>query len=632
MSPSGRYISAVQGNADKSVLFIVDMQSGDVEPRTFDMGDMYLNWVEWATDDRLILSVTGYINYRTGKQMSRADLEELERYEWPAPYTRIISMDRDGSTPATMFQDDGYLAKNYRLGEVVSFLPDQPDHILMAAPRLRDLDLFKVNIQDGSFQRIAEGTKKTFRWYVDRDGEPAFRYDSNNRATRMTIYAREDRQNGKIKWRKIKTIRMSREGRADADPSFHPLFAGPTATTFYVRARPEGEDKAGIYLYDFEQDAYVDTVHVNPEFDMLGAIFNRDTGALQAVTHDEDQFVIAFEDPETQAQMEDLTAYFDDKLTVFPIRSNADGTRWLIETTGPTDAGSYYYYDSAETRIQLFGNRRVNLATKTLADTDVVRFVARDGLALMGYLTRPVSAAPGDRPPLIVLPHGGPEVRDRYGYDPMVQILAARGYQVFQPNFRGSDGFGRAFAALGHRQWGKDMQTDIEDGFAHLVETGLADAQRACILGGSYGGYAALAAATLTPDLYQCVIAIAAPSDLLAQLRYEREEEGSSSVIYKYWVQQIGDPGKDRSAIREVSPAKRADQVTQPILLIHGKHDQVVPFEQMEFMAKALNRADKPFAQIVLEDSMHSFRTEEDKRKEYAAILDFLAAHLPVDG
>jgi dipeptidyl aminopeptidase/acylaminoacyl peptidase len=229
-----------------------------------------------------------------------------------------------------------------------------------------------------------------------------------------------------------------------------------------------------------------------------------------------------------------------------------------------------------------------------------------------------------------MIPHGGPEVRDILTFNYDVQVLVAHGYQVFQPNFRGSSGYGMTFANLGRREWGGAMQDDLDDGLDHLVAEGLVDPGRACIVGTSYGGYAALAAATMTPELYQCVVAIAAPSDLFAMLKWERKEEGHDSESYQYWVNHIGDPRKDKAALQAVSPAKLADRVLAPILLIHGTDDGVVPIKQSEIMVKALSKAGKAYQFVELEGSAHSRRSDEDQRLEYETILAFLGTHLPV--
>ena len=176
-----------------------------------------------------------------------------------------------------------------------------------------------------------------------------------------------------------------------------------------------------------------------------------------------------------------------------------------------------------------------------------------------------------------------------------------------------------------------DMQTDVEDGFDHLVAEGLAEADRACIFGYSYGGYAAMAAATLTPEKYQCVIAAAGVSDLLAFLRRERREEGSNSEAYQYWVAHIGHPGRDKETIKAVSPVEHAGNLLRPLLILHGKDDGVVDYEQAERMDKALRKAGKFFRLVTLENSSHSYMPEEDELTYYTEILAFLETHLPVN-
>jgi dipeptidyl aminopeptidase/acylaminoacyl peptidase len=209
--------------------------------------------------------------------------------------------------------------------------------------------------------------------------------------------------------------------------------------------------------------------------------------------------------------------------------------------------------------------------------------------------------------------------------------LASLGYQVFEPNFRGSSGFGKAFADKGRRQWGKVMQTDIDDAHDHLIAAGLVREGQACIMGYSYGGYAALAAATLTPDRYACVIAGAAPTDLLKMLSWDRKEEGHDSEAYLYWVEHIGHPSTDKDELESLSPANLAARVTRPILLVHGEDDSIVPIEQSEFMEKALRKAGKGYEFVRLPDSAHSYRSDADERTEYEAIRRFLTTHLPPD-
>ena len=228
------------------------------------------------------------------------------------------------------------------------------------------------------------------------------------------------------------------------------------------------------------------------------------------------------------------------------------------------------------------------------------------------------------------MPHGGPEARDSYGYDFFVQFLAWRGYAVFQPNFRGSEGSGRTFANAGRRQWGRRMQDDVTDGVMRLIESGTADRNRMCIVGASYGGYAALAGATLTPDLYKCAVSIAGVTDLLDLLAAERRNAGRGSTRYSYSMALIGDPERDRDELIAVSPARQASRVNIPILLIHGSEDSIVPFEQSETMRDALQEAGKQVELIRLEDEGHAWSnwSRENRQRLLEETDRFLARHL----
>ncbi|MEL8056326.1 MAG: prolyl oligopeptidase family serine peptidase [Pseudomonadota bacterium] len=631
LSPNGKYVSGVRVLEDRAHLIVTPLGESTEKPRLIPIDDTHLNWVEWASDDRLLLSITIWVDYRNGKRLTFDDFDDLSRRTLPVPVTRVMAMDRDGTNPVFMFEDDKKMNRNFYLGGVVSFLPDQPNHILMAARKLGDLDLFKVNIVTGETERIAVGTERTYSWYVDRNGEPAFRFNVNSRGTVVIIYAREDRENGKIKWRKTKTIRLKDTEQDKSATEFQPLYPGPDATTYYVAARPEGEDRTGIYLYDFEKDEYVETIEKHDRVDVQNGIWNRSTRELQGVTYYDDRFTIKMFNPTIQAHLDGLDQFFERKLNLVPMGSSQDGKTWLLYVDGPSDAGTYYTYNTDEAFVEPMGVQKIDLIGKALGETEIIQYTARDGLPLSGYLTRSQLWKDGDPlPPLIMMPHGGPELRDIITFDQTLQVLVAHGYQVFQPNFRGSSGFGRAFADKGRRQWGKAMQTDIEDGLAYLEAEGFVDPDNTCIMGGSYGGYAALVAATLTPDLYECVIASSGPSDLLNFLKTERKEEGRKSEAYKYWVDHIGDPRKDKEALTAVSPINFAGQVVRPIMLIHPRGDAIVSYDETERMAKALDDAGVAYTLLTLEDSSHTWRSDEDERTEFEAVLAFLDEHLPV--
>jgi dipeptidyl aminopeptidase/acylaminoacyl peptidase len=225
-----------------------------------------------------------------------------------------------------------------------------------------------------------------------------------------------------------------------------------------------------------------------------------------------------------------------------------------------------------------------------------------------------------------VLPHGGPESRDRFGFDPIVAFLAAQGYVVVQPNFRGSDGFGEAFADAGRGQWGKRMQDDVTDVVKYMVDAGKADPERICIVGASYGGYAALAGATLTPELYRCAVSISGVGDLNDLLRVEKSDNGSNSNAYHYWRESVGDPDKNRDALAAASPRKQAAKVTAPILLIHGDRDETVSISQSLAMRDALKAAGKSVKLVRFPDADHYWANWE--RADRLAMFQEVGAFL----
>jgi dipeptidyl aminopeptidase/acylaminoacyl peptidase len=216
--------------------------------------------------------------------------------------------------------------------------------------------------------------------------------------------------------------------------------------------------------------------------------------------------------------------------------------------------------------------------------------------------------------PTIVVPHGGPEGRDVWGFDPFAMTFASQGYAVFQPNFRGGGGFGRAFVVAGPGQWGGRMQADVADAARHLIQAGITDPNRICINGWSYGGYVAFTASFMNADIFKCSVAGAGVSDLRAMLRWVRSGDrgdvqdggggaGARSTSYQYWTDAMGSRGD--ADIDAVSAAQNAERVGMPLLMIHGDEDITVPIEQSELMQRAMERAGKPTRLITLHDIDH---------------------------
>lgn len=300
----------------------------------------------------------------------------------------------------------------------------------------------------------------------------------------------------------------------------------------------------------------------------------------------------------------------------------------VIWSGGAGNPGAYYYFRPDKRRMELIAHVNEELAPSDLAIKKYVSYVARDGLEIPAYLTLPRGREERNLP-LIIFPHGGPfDVRDSSEYDPVSQLLANRGYVVLQPNFRGSGGYGKAFYEKGEGQWGRGMQDDLDDGMDWLVKQGIVDPKRVCIVGGSYGGYAALWGATRNPDRYRCAASWAGVSDLGRQLKFQLNF-GISQRYRKDWRQAV--LGQDKFDSKSVSPLHTIHQLKVPVLVAHGKVDQTVPLYQSQLYAEALTKSGKQHEYVMIPDEGHNFSTSVNFVTWLSRLDAFLAKHNPPD-
>jgi dipeptidyl aminopeptidase/acylaminoacyl peptidase len=303
-----------------------------------------------------------------------------------------------------------------------------------------------------------------------------------------------------------------------------------------------------------------------------------------------------------------------------------DRQRIIAYVYGPENPPIYYLVDFAAHRADIVGEEYPALADAALGTVSNITYAARDGTQIPAYLTLPPGAKGAQHLPLVVLPHGGPESRDWPHFDWWSQYLATRGYAVLQPQFRGSTGFGDAFRLAGRHQWGGLMQDDVTDGVRDLIARGIADPQRVCIVGASYGGYAALAGAAFTPDLYACAVSVNGVSNLSEMLGWESDKHGKDSDTMAYWTESIGT--KLDAAVVAKSPVKSVAQVKAPILLIYSADDTVVPPSQSREMAQALKERGAPHTLVQLDGDDHWLSRSDTRIQMLGKLEDFLGGSL----
>jgi dipeptidyl aminopeptidase/acylaminoacyl peptidase len=618
ISPNGRYIAAIHREAEGDVIVVIDLQTHHISQFNRARADqlMELNFVQFKSDDRIVFGFSQKLHVVPGRGLVNRTHIADDAFTW---VSRVYSSNIDGTDLKALYDpsaDQGF--PRWLSGDVVSLLLSDPDHILLIAPAYNSAELWRVNVRTGEHTVVERGTSTTFNWIVDNQGTPVLRVDS---VASGRGYAWSRRGPGQSSW--VEIVRFIGADGANTAPVFRGLGPALQPGQVFVLSRREGDDTSGLYIFDTSNGNYVQTVETNPNYDITEGIRDVHANTVLAACWWEIRWTCLPKDPAFAQRWNAINRALGDQVNVNYIgRGAPDNSRWLISTNGPQDLGTYYLYDTnARTMTPLF-NARANVDPALLPTERVVRYTTSDGQQQWGYLWIPPGVRDARNLPTIVVPHGGPEGRDVWGFDPFANTYASQGYAVFQPNFRGGGGFGRRFVEAGWRQWGARMQQDVTDGVHYLIQQGIVDPARICIAGWSHGGYMTMTATFENADLYKCAVAGAGISDMTAMLRWVRDGEtradvmpsggqGGQSISYRYWSDAMGDISRDHDYLVTHSAADNASRVTVPLLLIHGDEDFTVPIEQSQIMQRAMQRAGHPVRLITLVNTEHHYTPDQ---------------------
>jgi dipeptidyl aminopeptidase/acylaminoacyl peptidase len=472
--------------------------------------------------------------------------------------------------------------------------------------------LFSVNLDAGETKIVYKGTRNTDDWLIDPNG----------RIVAWTEYDNDARQ-----W----SLGMLRGGsekpiyRVDADIETPQAYAfGPDGTTIVIREVDNGQ--IGFKQLRISDGTIAPATELGSGFTSTieDPLTNRVIGTVAVGGHTEYRF-IARSDEEAWAGV--VEAFAGEELSL--MSWSTDRSRIVVRVDGQRDGSAYELVDNVTHLAIPIGPAYRGIDSSDVAAVKFVTYKASDGRDIPAYLTVP-NGRPAKNLPLVVLPHGGPALRDDPGFDWWSQALASRGYAVLQPEFRGSDGFGWEFLSAGFGQWGRKMQTDLSDGVRSLAAQGLIDPKRVCIVGASYGGYAALAGATLDRGVYRCAVSYAGVSDPHSFMRFIKNRDNlHDEPVLRYWSRFMGAENLDDPKLAEISPVVHATDSAIPVLLIHGKDDTVVPIEQSEQMESALKAAGKPVNFIQLDGEDHWLSRSETRLQMLQATVAFLEANNP---
>jgi len=495
--------------------------------------------------------------------------------------------------------------------EVVDDLEEIEGEILIGMNQ-RDpvcFDVYRLNVVTGEMRLVAENPGNVTHWITDHEGTVRIAVVSDGV---NTTYLYRDHDNEAF--REVLTIHFKE--------ALSPLFFTFDNRAVYALSNL-GRDRMGIVKYDMANAHELEMIYEHPEVDMEGLSYSRKRKVLTLIHYTTWKQQREFLDERTRALFDQLTA----KLPNYEI-TIADHTRdegsFIVRTYSDRSLGAFYLYDFENDTLQKLADVSPWLHETSLAPMKPITFESRDGLMIHGYLTLPVGKAAKNLP-VVVNPHGGPWVRDRWTYNPEVQFLANRGYAVLQVNYRGSTGYGRKFWEASFKQWGRKMQDDVSDGVLWLIKEGIADPKRVAIYGGSYGGYCTLAGLTFSPELYACGIDYVGVSNLFTFME----------TIPPYWkpflesmYEMVGNPETEKELLRAASPVYHVDRIRAPLMVAQGAKDPRVNIEESNQIVEALRKRGIDVPYLVKDNEGHGFRNEENRFEMYEAMEGFLGKHL----
>ena len=571
LSPDGTKLAFVKPWERRMNVYVRDIETG-AEKRVTSATERDIAGFFWKGSDRIV-----YIQDKGGDENFH-----------------IYLMDIEGKASRDLTPFDGVRAG------VLDDLEEDPEHMLLEMNRRNPevFDVYRCELATGELTQIAENPGNITGWLTDHDG-------------RLRVAYETDGVNSSLLYRPTEKDEFKTLVTTNFKDSFFPLMFGYDNKLLYV-ASNLGRDKIAVYTFDPDANKTRDLVFEHPDVDVASLISSKKRKVITGVVYTTDKSRYHFFDKDRKELQDTLEKFFDDE------------RRATVRVYGDRTRGGSYLFDRQSNSLTKLADHSPWLKETEMAPMEPIQYTSRDGLTIHGYLTLPLGVASRDLP-LVVIPHGGPSARDGWGFDSEAQFLANRGAAVLQVNFRGSTGYGKKFWQAGFKQWGRAMQDDVTDGVEWLVKRGIADPKRLAIYGGSYGGYAALAGATFTPDLYACAVSYVGPSNIFTLLE----------SIPPYWepyremeYEEIGHPVKDKELLEAISPVFHADKIRIPLFVAQGANDPRVKKAESDQIVEAVRKAGKDVVYMVKDNEGHGFRNEENRFDFYREMGGFLKKHL----
>ena len=599
LSADGKKLSLIQTLNGVRVVTSRDVDALGARPIAFPYQEGFIEAARWVNNKRLLVWV------------KRNEVYWRSAGAW----YRLDAIDADGKNPTVMFSDKReYFDYNSSMATVAGFAQSDPDHVYMPLYTAR-YNLFRVDVNSGHSEQVMGGSSRTGEWVMDGNGTVVARLDETIAPLVDHIWA----YTANKEW---KEIAATSAAKGKGFGIYGLTIDGKSLVIWGIspESRTDGLNTMSL------ADGSVQPAAFNAKYDISSILKDPWTGRVIGVSLTTHLTKDSYFDAAIQTLHDAVQKSFPN-LSVHLTSWDTARRRIVFSTVGPSSPAVYYLLDLTTKAVSRLGNSYPDLKSENLGTVQPYDYKARDGLEIPAYLTLP----PGKQAknlPVVIMPHGGPQARDDMSFDWESQFLATRGYAVLRPNYRGSYGYGRKFQEAGYGQWGLKMQDDVTDGVKKLIADGIADPKRICIVGGSYGGYAALAGAAFTPDLYACAAAWAPVTDLRRMLIDEDEGPEDWSAFVSAEKLYIGDHWSDSTRLDGTSPALHADAIKCPVLLMHGEHDTTVPIDQSKRMDYALRRADKKVTFIEIRGETHHMEMSATRIRWLTELEKFLKENI----
>ena len=595
ISPDGSRIAYITAFEDASIVVTREHQvpgSRIVPVLRSEPGSFDISWCNWANNTRLLCGL-------------RAMAEQTGHVY---PITRLVAVNADGTKMKVLLQNSDAGAAQFQ-DRVLDWTPDDPDTVLVQVDE--DVNgfpsVFELNVNNGL--RALRARERTPIRYFTTDARGNIRLGSgySSKSTEMNYYARLENER---EWRLLAKIKAFSETDA-----LRPIAVAQGKNVAYATGTYEG--RSALWEMDLTDTREPQLVFSHPLVDADDPLLTPD-GRLLGIWYELDRPFVYYTDEKARALIQAINKAEPSRFS-FLSDSSHDETVYIVHSYSDVDAGTYSILDTRKNKLIRLGTQYPELDPATLGRMRSIEYKASDGTAIPGYLTVPAGVR-AENLPLIVMPHGGPISRDTWDFDFLRAFLVSRGYAVLQMNFRGSSGYGNEWYHAAHQDWGGVTYADITDGARWAVSQGIADPKRLCIVGWSFGGYAALLGAVRNNDLYRCSVSIAGVADLNQLM-----SEARFFLGWRFTREQLG---TDKEKLKADSPLRHVDQIEMPVLLIHGDKDYQVEVDHTRKMDAALRRANKSHRTVLIEDATHQLDRKSDRITLLTEIERFLRENM----